>query len=113
MELPRAVAPGLRVEMVWSTENVPREGSKSRTVTVEAFSALGPEYRLTIVGETWEGWTMPAELIAASPVADRIAFVNRYVADAEVDRYFAEADMVVLPYRRSSASGRPDRRALR
>lgn len=72
---------------------------------IEAFSALGPDYRLTVVGETWEGWTLPAELIAASPAADRIAFVNRYVTDAEVDQFFAAADMVVLPYRRSSASG--------
>ena len=58
-----------------------------------------------MVGETWEGWTLPAELIAASPAADRITLVNRYVTDAEVDRFFAEADVVVLPYRRSSASG--------
>jgi len=57
------------------------------------------------VGETWEGWTLPADLIAASPARDRITFVNRYVADAEVDRFFAAADLVVLPYRRSSASG--------
>jgi glycosyltransferase involved in cell wall biosynthesis len=72
---------------------------------VEAFAKLRGDYHLTVVGETWEGWTLPAELIAASPVADRITLVNRYVTDAEVDRYFAAADVVVLPYRRSSASG--------
>ncbi|MFC7527402.1 glycosyltransferase [Actinoplanes sp. GCM10030250] len=72
---------------------------------VEAFAALGPGYHLTVVGETWEGWTLPGEMIAGSPVRDRIAFVNRYVADAEVNEYFAAADVVVLPYRRSSASG--------
>ena len=72
---------------------------------VEAFGRLPANYRLTVVGETWEGWTLPAEMIAGSPAADRITFVNRYVADAEVDGFFAAADMVVLPYRRSSASG--------
>ena len=72
---------------------------------VEAFAALPAGYHLTVVGETWEGWTLPADLIAASPAADRITLVNRYVPDAEVDRCFAEADVVVLPYRRSSASG--------
>jgi glycosyltransferase involved in cell wall biosynthesis len=72
---------------------------------VEAFGQLHEGYHLTVVGETWEGWTLPAELIAASPAADRITLVNRYVADAEVDHYFAGADVVVLPYRRSSASG--------
>jgi glycosyltransferase involved in cell wall biosynthesis len=72
---------------------------------IEAFRLLPSSFDLTVVGETWEGWTLPADLIAASPAADRITFVNRYVADAEVDRFFAAADLVVLPYRRSSASG--------
>ncbi|MEU8240406.1 glycosyltransferase family 4 protein [Actinoplanes missouriensis] len=72
---------------------------------VEAFTGLGPGYHLTIVGETWEGWTLPGEMILDSPVRDRITFVNRYVADAEVNDFFAGADVVVLPYRRSSASG--------
>ncbi|WP_239118412.1 glycosyltransferase [Paractinoplanes ferrugineus] len=72
---------------------------------IEAFATLPGDYRLTVVGETWEGWTLPADLIATSPAAARIEFVNRYVADAEVDAYFADADLVVLPYRRSSASG--------
>lgn len=72
---------------------------------IEAFPLLGPGYELTVVGETWEGWDRPAALIASSPAAERITFVNRYVTDAEVDRYFAAADLVVLPYHRSSASG--------
>jgi glycosyltransferase involved in cell wall biosynthesis len=76
---------------------------------VRAFDALGPEeaagFRLTVVGETWEGWTLPAELIAASPHRDRITLVNRYVADDEVTGFFAGADAVVLPDLRSSASG--------
>jgi glycosyltransferase involved in cell wall biosynthesis len=62
-------------------------------------------FRLTVVGETWEGWTVPAERIAASPVRDRITFVNRYVADDEVAGFFGAADAVVLPYHRSSSSG--------
>jgi glycosyltransferase involved in cell wall biosynthesis len=72
---------------------------------VEAFGQLPSHYTLTVVGETWEGWTLPASLIAESAARDRITFVNRYVADSEVDGYFAAADVVVLPYRRSSASG--------
>jgi glycosyltransferase involved in cell wall biosynthesis len=60
---------------------------------------------LTVVGETWEGCTEPAELIAASPHADRITFVNEYVPDEVVGAAFAHADVAVLPYRRSSSSG--------
>jgi len=76
---------------------------------VTAFDGLSEEdasrFRLTVVGETWEGWTTPAEAIAASPRRERIDFVNRYVSDDEVQELFTEADVVVLPYHRSSASG--------
>ena len=60
---------------------------------------------LTVVGETWEGCTEPARLIAASPHADRISFVNEYVPDEVVSAAFSHADVAVLPYRRSSSSG--------
>ncbi len=76
---------------------------------VTAFNALAPEqvegYWLTVVGETWEGWTRPFELIEQSPYRERITVVNRYVHDDEVAAFFAAADAVVLPYHRSSASG--------
>ncbi len=62
-------------------------------------------FSITIVGETWEDWTLPAEMIGHSRHRDRIAFVNRYVSDEEVPGFFARADAVVLPYHRSSASG--------
>ena len=65
---------------------------------------------LTVVGETWEGHTLPTELIAASPRRDRITVVNRYVQDDEVDGFFRGADVVVLPYHRSSMSGPLQRR---
>ena len=60
---------------------------------------------LTVVGETWEGCTEPAHLIATSPHKDRITFVNEYVPDEVVGAAFAHADVAVLPYRRSSSSG--------
>lgn len=76
---------------------------------VAAFSALDPaqaaRFRLSVVGETWERWTVPDRAIASSPYADLIERVDRYITDAEVAAYFREADAVVLPYHRSSASG--------
>jgi glycosyltransferase involved in cell wall biosynthesis len=62
-------------------------------------------YHLTVVGETWEQWTLPSQLITTSRHRDRTSFVNRYVTDEEVAQFFAAADVVVLPYHRSSASG--------
>jgi glycosyltransferase involved in cell wall biosynthesis len=60
---------------------------------------------LTVVGETWENCTEPARLIATSPHRGRITFVNDYVPDEVVSAAFAHADVIVLPYRRSSSSG--------
>jgi glycosyltransferase involved in cell wall biosynthesis len=76
---------------------------------VDAFDSLDADesarFRLTVAGETWEGWTRPVSMIASSPHRDRITLINRYVSDDEVTSLFAEADAVVLPYLRSSASG--------
>jgi glycosyltransferase involved in cell wall biosynthesis len=76
---------------------------------VTAFSLLDREeasqFRLSIVGETWEGCTAPDEAIARSPHKDLIERVDRYVSDEELGEYVAQADAVVLPYHRSSLSG--------
>lgn len=60
---------------------------------------------LTVVGETWDGCNEPARLIETSPHRDRITFVNEYVPDEVVAAAFGHADVVILPYYRSSSSG--------
>ena len=76
---------------------------------VRAFNNLDEptsrRFWLTVVGETWEGWTGPIDLINNSPYRSRITLVNRYLTDEEIGRYLAGADAAALPYRRSSASG--------
>jgi glycosyltransferase involved in cell wall biosynthesis len=76
---------------------------------VDAFSMLdradASQFRLSIVGETWEGCTAPDRAIARSPHADLIERVDRYVSDEELAEYVAQADAIVLPYHRSSLSG--------
>jgi glycosyltransferase involved in cell wall biosynthesis len=75
---------------------------------VTAFDLLDRDHQrfwLTVVGETWQDWDLPRRRITASPHRDSITFVNRYVTDSEVAGYFAGADLVVLPYHRSSSSG--------
>jgi glycosyltransferase involved in cell wall biosynthesis len=58
-----------------------------------------------VVGEVWDGYREPLNELAAALPSDRLTVVDRYVADEEVPGFFAAADVVVLPYRRSSASG--------
>jgi glycosyltransferase involved in cell wall biosynthesis len=66
---------------------------------------LALPWKLLVVGETWEGWTLPLELVEQSPYRQDIELVNRYVTDEEAAGYFRRADVVALPYLRSSASG--------
>lgn len=76
---------------------------------VQAFEQLRRDtalaWKLVVVGESWEGWTLPLELIERSSYRDDIELVNRYVTDHEAAGFFARADLVALPYLRSSASG--------
>jgi glycosyltransferase involved in cell wall biosynthesis len=76
---------------------------------VAAFDALPRDAAqtmvLTVVGETWEGWTTPIEQLQRSRHRDRVRVVNRYVTDAEAAHVFSETDVLVLPYRRVSSSG--------
>jgi len=59
---------------------------------------------LTVVGETWENCESIPALIKANSNSNRITFVNEYVPDSAVAAAFRHADVVVLPYRRSSSS---------
>ena len=76
---------------------------------IRAFNMLSKadvsKFHLTIVGETWENYTLPETLISESPYKDRIHFVNRYVSDREVDQFFSQADVAIFPYTRASQSG--------
>ncbi len=82
---------------------------KGLEVLIRAFNQIPPErihrYWLTVVGETWEDWTLPTRLIEESPYRKRITLVNRYVSDGELDEHLRAANAVILPYLRSSLSG--------
>jgi glycosyltransferase involved in cell wall biosynthesis len=83
----------------------PFKGVEDLVAAMDLLGEAGSRFWLTVVGETWEGWDLPTRLIDASPHRERITFVNRYVTDDEAAGYFAGADVVVLPYHRSSSSG--------
>jgi glycosyltransferase involved in cell wall biosynthesis len=82
---------------------------KGLEVLVDAFDVLASlepgSWRLTVVGESWEGWTLPLEKIARSAHAEHITVDTRYIPDEELPGLFRQADLVVLPYLRASASG--------
>ena len=98
-------APSDAVNLLYFGVIRPFKGAEDLVAALDLLGSARPRFWLTLVGETWQGWDLPNRLIAASPHRDRITFVNRYVTDAEAAGYFAGADVVVLPYHRSSSSG--------
>lgn len=59
---------------------------------------------LTIAGEVWENENEIKKLLQLIPEKN-ITFINKYLDETEVEKLFDKADLIVLPYRRSSASG--------
>ena len=63
------------------------------------------DIKLNVVGEFWHGSAEYLNLIQELDISGRVEIVDRYVSDEEMGRYFAGADLVVLPYRTSKTSG--------
>lgn len=60
--------------------------------------------RLMIVGEIWEDKEELYEQLRWSPARSKITLIDEYVHDRDISKYFSAADVVVLPYTRSSQS---------
>jgi glycosyltransferase involved in cell wall biosynthesis len=106
--VPRAAwAPGKGEPLRLLTFGVvrPYKGHAELAAAVPLLRAAGLDVHVTVVGEVWQGYREPLEQLAAELPADRLSVVDRYVRDDEVAGFFADCHLVVLPYRRSSASG--------
>jgi glycosyltransferase involved in cell wall biosynthesis len=62
-----------------------------------------PEARLTVAGEWWAAAGDPQKLLPQG-LQDAIEIRNRYLANEEMAALFAEASVVVLPYRSTTQS---------
>jgi len=60
---------------------------------------------LTIAGEFWHGKAELLQQVGELGIAGRVTVVDRYIPEDEMRRYFSEADLVVLPYRKTVTSG--------
>ncbi len=82
---------------------------KGLDILIEAIPAVArevPEVTLIIAGRPWKSGFAPYEtLIDALGIRSRCVLHIRYIPNDEIARYFASADVVVLPYRRIYQSG--------
>jgi glycosyltransferase involved in cell wall biosynthesis len=64
-----------------------------------------PGLHLMVVGEFWDDVSEYVMEIERLGIGERVTLVDRYVSNEEVPRYFAAADLVVLPYVTATGSG--------
>ena len=71
---------------------------------IEAAEMMGTEIKLLIVGECYSGCRELEQRLENSSLEERVVWVDEFVPDTEVARFFRAADLVVLPYRHSTQS---------
>jgi glycosyltransferase involved in cell wall biosynthesis len=95
---------------------LPAELAAVGRAVVLFFGLLRPYKGVDVLLDAWRSVEADAELwIVGMPRMDlaplraaadaRVRFVPRFVSDPEIPAYFRRADLVVLPYRESEASG--------
>lgn len=67
-------------------------------------TAEGHRLHLTVVGEPWEDASRTLDRLRDGTVPN-VELVDRFLESDEIQSYFQRSDVVVLPYRRASASG--------
>lgn len=64
-----------------------------------------PEMRLLVVGESYDNPETYTSIIKEHKLDDKVVFINKFVANEDVEEYYAVSDLVVLPYRSATQSG--------
>ncbi len=78
---------------------------KGLDVLIKAFDMLDNSYQLIIAGETYGSFDKYQTLINSITKRNQVFVFNNYIADDQVPRFFAAADVCVLPYRTATQSG--------
>jgi len=82
-------------------------GYKGLSYLIEAMPLIREKVpaKLLVVGEFYDDTAPYTELVARLGLADAVRFENRYVANEEVEAFFAASDLVILPYVSATQSG--------
>ena len=64
-----------------------------------------PDVKLLIAGECYDNKNIYHNLINKSRYKDNIVWIDEFISDSDISKYFSASDVVVLPYRSASQSG--------
>lgn len=64
-----------------------------------------PDAKLLVVGEFYDKPEIYTDIVRDNGTLESVKFVNQYVPNEEVGKYFAAADVMVQPYRSATNSG--------
>lgn len=63
-----------------------------------------PELKLLVVGEFYDDVSKYLDLVGKLGLQDKVIVINKFVANEEVGKYYAAADVTMLPYRNATQS---------
>ncbi|MCK5064255.1 MAG: glycosyltransferase [Candidatus Fermentibacteraceae bacterium] len=71
---------------------------------IEAMKFLPPDVFLLIVGECYSEKSEILEAIRTEELSDRVRWIDEFIPDRQVAKYFLASDVVSLPYRHATQS---------
>jgi glycosyltransferase involved in cell wall biosynthesis len=82
-------------------------GYKGLAYLIEAMPLVREKVqaKLLVVGEFYEDKAPYSELVGRLGLQEAVRFVDRYVANEEVESFFVASDLVILPYVSATQSG--------
>ena len=81
---------------------------KGLDVLIESISILKnklDDFHLLIVGECYENINKYSSLIEKFELNHLVTFINEYIPEKDISKYFSCSDVIVLPYKTASQSG--------
>lgn len=71
----------------------------------KTFASTNSDYKLLLVGECYDDWSIYQNQIDSYNLQDRIIRFDQFVPDNEVKHYFSAAEFLALTYRSATQSG--------
>jgi glycosyltransferase involved in cell wall biosynthesis len=78
---------------------------KGLDILIEAMDKIDSKIQLLVVGEFYDSKQKYLNLIKKLNLQERVKIFDSYIAEEKIQDYFNQADLVVLPYKKSSQSG--------